>query len=312
VIWGLTDRKPAPFGPTLTIGLPSYNDGANLPHIFNAIARERLEDICRLNEIIVVTPTPQDGAEVAVGEAVERGLPVKLIVEGSRRGKWAAINEVREASTSELIVLMNADALFLPGSLRRIIETAIANPGSVVGARPTNARSPGITSGIARLLWNIHHEALQEHEVSHVSGELMVVPRSLLDQLPADVINDDAYIARSARLRGARILYEPRALVVTGAPKNLLELFQQRRRILEGHIQLMTRFRWRPIGVVFSILEHPYSVRRVIRALSRPGEIPLLFLLALLEALSLLAAVARILTGRRPMTLWPRYPPPRV
>jgi biofilm PGA synthesis N-glycosyltransferase PgaC len=308
----LRDQPTGFIKPTVTIGLPSFQDGANLQNIFKAIAREKLGDICHVKEIIVVTPTPHDGAEMAVREALKGGLPITLMVEGSRRGKWAAINKVREASTSELILLMNADTLFLPGSLRRIIQTALANPGSVVGARPTPDRSPGFTSRVSRLLWSIHHRTLSENGVSHASGELMAVPRSLLGELPADVINDDAYIAQSARLRGARILYEPRALVVTRSPRNLLELFQQRRRILEGHIQLMIRFRWRPMGVVFTILEHPQSIRRVITALSRPGEIPLLFMSALLEALSLLTAIARIVTKRRPLTLWPRYPPPRA
>ncbi len=59
--------------------------------------------------------------------------------------------------------------------------------------------------------------------------------RPIIKRIPADVINEDAYIGIVATSKNLRARYCSDAIVYIKAPSNVMDYIRQRRRIIYGH-----------------------------------------------------------------------------
>ena len=112
----------------------------------------------------------------------------------------------------------------------------------VVCAKPVPVnKKAGFTGYLSHLIWRMHHRTLQYLDSlalnTHVSGELMLM-RPIVKRIPADVINEDAYIGIAATSQNLRARYCSDAIVYIKAPSNILDFIRQRRRIIYGHYRV--------------------------------------------------------------------------
>lgn len=94
--------------PTVTIGIPAYNEEANIKHLLISILGQK-QDNFELLEIIVVSDCSNDGT---VKEASSINDPrISIVDDGQRKGKTGRQNELLDKFRGDILVILDADIL---------------------------------------------------------------------------------------------------------------------------------------------------------------------------------------------------------
>jgi cellulose synthase/poly-beta-1,6-N-acetylglucosamine synthase-like glycosyltransferase len=297
-----------------TIGICATGSPGTLAELIDVIESERFPPGFVLEKVVIVA-SAVDRATLERLEKVERtNLKVTLVHEEQREGKAAAVNTIIGASTGRYLVLVNADALPSPSSISRLLRSIGHDPatGAVSGVPMIAARS-GIASRILKLMWDTHNTCSQELNPSelgnHGTDELMVVRLDAINELPAEVVNDGAYIAGKLRVNGFRVRSLEGATVYVDVPTRPVDIIRQRRRILYGHLQV-----WRMVGKVPAVTESlmllspDIGFGAMVRTISdHPKLILALPFAAVCEFISLVGAISDTNSKRRRHVVWKRY-----
>ena len=154
------------------------------------------------------------------------------------------------------------------------------------------------------LLWTVHNATLddldQEGVLAH-AGDMFAVRRKLIDVIPT-ITNDDAHIALEVQRRGFKVKRVPEALVWVAGPTSPVDYVLQRTRILQGHLELIRKFRTTPTTFEFSMSQRPLrNVRLFLNALNRlgPSYIPALVTALFLELFSFQIAIVGAVFGQK-------------
>jgi len=117
-----TPRDPWP-SPTVTVVIPALNEEHNLPLI--------LENLPPVDEVIVVDGRSKDDT-VAVAREVR---PDAVVVRQTRSGKGNALVCGFAASTSDIVITLNADGSTDPGEIPRFVDALLSGAEVAHGSR---------------------------------------------------------------------------------------------------------------------------------------------------------------------------------
>ncbi len=281
-----------------TIGVCASDSASGLLTLLGDLKGEDFGGF-RLERVVVVA----SGCPFPVLEALRstsRADPtMQVFEEESRRGKAEAINKIVTSSAGSYLVLVNGDARPEPGSIRRLLSLAASDDriGCASGC-PTFIPEGGLTAGVLQLMWSVHNTSSLELNhmglSNHASDEMIVVRRDALPTLPADQVNDGAYIAGKLRAEGFKIAFSREAKVWIEVPGNPYDLIQQRRRILYGHRQVWQELGKAPVTVESLLLTKPTLAFKLIAdtIAARPSLLAVLPVAAVTETLAMLMSIA--------------------
>jgi len=126
--------------PTISVVIPTLNEAANLPHVFNRLPRT-------IDEVVLV-----DGHSVDDTIAVARALrPEVRVVLQDGRGKGNALACGFAAATGDIIVMLDADGSTDPAEIPLFIEALMAGHDFAKGSRFTPGGDSADITGIRRL-----------------------------------------------------------------------------------------------------------------------------------------------------------------
>lgn len=268
----------------------------------------------RLLKLIVVASGCPESTLAPVRRLAETDARVTLIVERSRTGKISAVNRIIRAAQGDYLLLTNSDATPLKGATAALIETIESDTriGSI-SAFPTFTRDGGLTGEILWLVWSSHnvsslklnHAGLSNHN----SDELMIVRRNLLGNLPADVVNDGAYIGGLLHKKGYLVNFSESAKVEIEVPKDVRGLIEQRRRIIYGHVQVWKRLGSPPRTVESLLFTKPRIALDALRSTVRlrPKSLLVLPVAAVVETMAFLLSVVDRFTPGSKHVVWRRH-----
>lgn len=94
--------------PTVTIGIPAYNEEANIQKLLKALLQQKTTNY-RLEKIIVVSDGSTDRTEELV-KSIKR-KQILLLINKRRLGLNATQNKILRKSKSDILVLFDADVL---------------------------------------------------------------------------------------------------------------------------------------------------------------------------------------------------------
>ena len=290
------DRRPMDDAelPSITVIVAAYNEEAVIAdRIENLLSADYPQD--RLSVLVAADGSDDRTAEIARSFA-QQG--VRVLADGPRRGKPAAINRAMREVKSEVVVFSDANNQYEADGLIRLVGQ-FSNPrvGAVTGAKRVRASDSQTGTGEG-LYWR--YESLIKSAESRlgscvgVNGEILAVRADLLEDLPEDIINDDSYIAMQVLKAGFDVVYQPEAVSWEPASETRDDDRLRRERIVAGRIQSLARagqtVPWRRPVVAWQVVSHK---------LLRP-VIPLLAGVALVSTLASVRDAAR---GRRGLTL---------
>ena len=239
---------------------------------------------------------------------------IDLLVERKRNGKADAINKILARSSSPLVLFVNSDARPQPGALARLLYSMDSDRRiGAVAAIPEPEPGTGLVSLLLNFMWSAHNNcsvALNHMNISNHSCDAMVLFRtSAISLLPENIVNDGAYLAATARLRGYSIKVSTGARVRIKTPNQIADVIMQRRRILFGHAQV-----WRHVGTPPKTIESllflspATGMRLLVATLARRPRSLLAIPTALVsEIAATMLSVFDIVRSSRAHAVWRRF-----
>ncbi|WP_225849064.1 bifunctional polysaccharide deacetylase/glycosyltransferase family 2 protein [Streptomyces sp. HPF1205] len=245
-------RRGRGWGPPVTepvsVIVPAYNESAGI----EAAVRSLLASDHPV-EIVVV----DDGSTDGTADLVESlGLPGVRVVRQANAGKPAALNTGIAAASCDLLVMVDGDTVFEPGTVRTLVQP-FADPR--VGAVSGNAKVVNRGGLLGR--WQ-HIEYVVgfnlDRRLFDLGQCMPTVPGAVGGFRRAALVRvggvSDATLAEDTDLTmaicrdGWRVVYEENAVAWTEAPASLGALWRQRYRWCYGTLQAMWKHRgafWR-------------------------------------------------------------------
>ncbi|RMF03429.1 MAG: glycosyltransferase family 2 protein [Chloroflexi bacterium] len=282
--------------PSLTLLVAAYNE--------EACIAGKLENSLSLDypagklQILVAADGSNDRTPDIVRTFADRG--VELSFSPERRGKMAAINRAMTRARGEVVVFSDANNLYDAQALRQLTPP-FADPtvGAVSGAKSILS-GDGALGDSEGLYWR-YESAIKKQETrlgtcTGVAGEILAVRRSLFRPPPAEIINDDFYIALDLIRRGYRVIYAPAARSFERVSATAQDEVTRRARIISGRYQAMRLapqlLPWQQPLAVWQVVSHKFS--RPLVPLAMIGAL----VSSLLAALRANRAAAVLLTGQ--------------
>lgn len=223
--------------PLITLLIAAYNEKNVIEEkIQNSLQSDYPQECLQL---LVVTDGSDDGTPDAVKKFAAQG--VELLHQPERRGKMAAINRAMPSVRGEIIVFSDANNLYQPDTLRKLV-LPFGDPqvGAVTGAKVI-LKGDGDLGESEGLYWKYEsYIKKQESRVgscTSVAGEILAIRKSAYRRPPDNIINDDFFTAMQVIRQGHRLVYEPTARSSERVSPSAQDEIVRRRRINAGRYQ---------------------------------------------------------------------------
>ena len=174
---------------------------------------------------------------------------VKIVFSPERRGKSAALKHgIKEVST-EIVMMTDANTMLNPEAVREIVRL-MQDPkvGCVSGEKKVMAKSDSDEAAQGEGLYWKYESALKRldselYSAMGAAGELCVIRRQLMTDIPDDTLLDDFVISMEIVRMGYKIAYTSKAFAMEYGSADLHEESKRKRRIAAGGLQSSWRLR---------------------------------------------------------------------
>lgn len=204
----------------VSVIVPAHNEEATIEaKLRNLLASDFPRDQV---EILIGSDGSSDRTEEIVRQFESEG--VGLISFPQQHGKSAIQNGLVAAASGSILVFTDADCLFAPDALRRLVENLADPRVGLVTARPIyfNAQESNVAENESAYLR--YETWLREREsergiLAMASGSLFAMRRPLWEPLPSDQGDDFALPLRVAKARMLNVI-DSRAVAITRLTQN--------------------------------------------------------------------------------------------
>ena len=174
---------------------------------------------------------------------------VKIVFSPERRGKSAALKHgIKEVST-EIVMMTDANTMLNPEAVREIVRL-MQDPklGCVSGEKKVMAKSDSDEAAQGEGLYWKYESTLKRldselYSAMGAAGELCVIRRQLMTDIPDDTLLDDFVISMEIVRMGYKIAYTSKAFAMEYGSADLHEESKRKRRIAAGGLQSSWRLR---------------------------------------------------------------------
>ncbi|MFJ4845539.1 MULTISPECIES: bifunctional polysaccharide deacetylase/glycosyltransferase family 2 protein [unclassified Streptomyces] len=242
-----TRRPGFSWGPAVTervsVIVPAYNEQECITNTLLSLARSD-----HPIEVIVVDDGSTDDT-AAIVESMD--LPIVRLIRQPNSGKPAALNTGVAAASSELVVMMDGDTVFEPGTVRELVQP-FADPriGAVAGNAKVGNRDTliGAWQHIEYVMgFNLDRRMYDVLDcMPTIPGAVGAFRRSALDAVGGmsdDTLAEDTDVTMALHRGGWKIVYVENARAWTEAPGSMSQLWSQRYRWSYGTMQAMWKHR---------------------------------------------------------------------
>jgi glycosyltransferase involved in cell wall biosynthesis len=205
-------HRSAPITPTVSVVIAAHEE--------EAVIGDKVENLLGLDypaeklQLLIASDGSTDGT---VAAARARGDERVEVLDLPRTGKAGALNSAVERATGEILVFSDANSMFAPDALRRLVAP-FADP-SVGGVAGDQRYLPeGDDAGVAkgeRGYWDFDRAIKQAESaagnVISATGAIYAVRRSLFGPVP-DGVTDDFATSTAVIAQGRRLVFAPDAV----------------------------------------------------------------------------------------------------
>ena len=231
--------------PPVTAVIPAFNEGAVITRTIDSVLASDVPV-----EVVVVDDGSSDDTAQIVARRYLRDPRVRLLRQPNG-GKAAALRTGVAACRTEAVVALDADTLFAPTTIRRLVEP-LCDPR--VGAVAGTAEVGNLDNAWTR--WQAVEYLTQqelERRAWDALGAVPIVPgavgawrrRAIVETggFSSDTLAEDADLAMALCRRGWRVVHAAAARARTEAPATRRELVKQRARWSFGVLQALWKHR---------------------------------------------------------------------
>lgn len=247
-----------PYFPRTAILVPAWNEAAVLSASIDRLMGLEYPSE-RLRVYVIDDASTDETPQVVAAKAVQYpGSVVHLRREVGGQGKAHTLNhglsQVLASDWMQAVLIMDSDVIYEPPSLR-LMTRHLADPevGSVTayikeGSRPGNylTRFIGYEYITAQAAARRSQNVLGA--IACLAGGAQLHSRANLEaiggRIDTGTLAEDTITTIKTQLRGARVVFEPHAVVWAEEPDSIGGLWKQRLRWARGNVQVSLRF-WR-------------------------------------------------------------------
>ena len=229
--------------PEVTLMVCAYNE--------EDIIAEKMDNTRRLDypsdrlHLVWVTDGSNDNTNVLLSAYPE----VKVIYFPERRGKAAALKHGIKEIDTEIVMMTDANTMLNPEAVREVARL-MQDPkvGCVSGEKKVMARSDSDEAAQGEGLYWKYESTLKRldselYSAMGAAGELCVIRRQLMTDIPDDTLLDDFIISMEIVKKGYKITYTSNAYAMEYGSADLHEESKRKRRIAAGGLQSCWRLR---------------------------------------------------------------------
>ena len=229
--------------PEVTLMVCAYNE--------EDIIAEKMDNTRRLDypsdrlHLVWVTDGSNDNTNVLLSAYPE----VKVIYFPERRGKAAALKHGIKEIDTEIVMMTDANTMLNPEAVREVARL-MQDPkvGCVSGEKKVMARSNSDEAAQGEGLYWKYESTLKRldselYSAMGAAGELCVIRRQLMTDIPNDTLLDDFIISMEIVKKGYKIAYTSNAYAMEYGSADLHEESKRKRRIAAGGLQSCWRLR---------------------------------------------------------------------
>ena len=224
----------------ISVGIPSYNEGASLPNLITSIVSQNLPPSMHLLEVLVSDDSNDETSEL-LEEVAKNNTSIRSFHHRARRGVSAAWNEILAEARGDVIVLVDADTVASP-DLLVLLSSRISSKIGLVAAN-SSPLSPKTFFAKASFFVG---KWLQEIRRSFEANQFTVIGRGLAIRsdvakkvtIPKDLLAPDLYIACRVKELGYDIAYAEDAIINFRPTESMRDFASQVVRAFLGHRQL--------------------------------------------------------------------------
>lgn len=279
--------EPVPDG-SLSVVVPCFDEERVLERCVVSL----VDAAPKGTQIILVDDGSTDGTWAVARSLATRFGEVSAITK-ENGGKGSALNAGIELATGDLLLLTDADGIWLPESLDELLR-GFADPR--VGAVCGDDRTVNLDTVLTRFLAVTSHvgTGLMRRAFSAlgclpiVSGNVGAFRRTALEQvgpLRTDTLGEDLELTWRVHEAGWRVVFRPRAIVYAESPSTLAALWRQRVRWARGLFRTAWQHR-RAIGDprlgLFGLSLVPLVLGAIVMPLAQLLAVPVVAALAAL------------------------------
>ena len=238
-------RPAAPWTGPVTVIVPAYNEAAGIEASLRSLVAS---DWPHGLSVIVVDDGSTDGTpDIVAHLRLRRTYLVRQI----NQGKPAALNAGLAVAGTEVVVMVDGDTVFEPGTIAELVAP-FADPR--VGATSGNAKVANRGSLLGR--WQ-HIEYVMgfnlDRRLLASLGAIVTIPGAVgafraaalrdVRGVSDETIAEDTDLTIAIQRAGWRVAYQDRAVAWTEAPSSLGDLWRQRYRWCYGTMQAVWKHR---------------------------------------------------------------------
>ena len=229
------------YEPSVTLLITAYNEAGILADkLTNSLQLDYPRDKLR---ILVVSDGSTDGTDLIAAQFADQG--VELLSLSPNRGKMTALNEGFKIVFSEIVVLSDANVMYDPASIRKLVRHFIDPSIGAVSGKVTLVNEH-LSYAMAEARYYKIEQLIQRLEGATGSligsdGAMYALRHELYQYPPADTILDDFVISMGVVQQGYRLIHEPEAVAYERNVEEMGREFQRKARIIAGGIQAILR-----------------------------------------------------------------------
>jgi glycosyltransferase involved in cell wall biosynthesis len=230
---------------TVTIGIPSYNEGKNIIRLIQLIRREKKNNNLNIIEVIISDDSDDDTPKI-VKDYINKSkhdFRILYIHHNKRRGQAEAWNEIFKEAKGKYILLLDADIVIERDCIYHMVRRISKNKkiGLVAGRTECSPENniASIASHVISKWLHILRETYPQSQYTTM-GRVILIRSTLAKKIkiPKGIISDDLYLQCMAYKHGYKVAYEKRAIIYFKPTKNIKEFISQGIRGYIGHKQL--------------------------------------------------------------------------
>ncbi len=231
-------RDPS-FFPLVSVLIPAYNEESTIRMCVESVLSSDYPSF----EVIVIDDGSTDRTAERIRDYVASGK-IRYIWKPNG-GKASALNRGIQEAQGEIIVYTDADSLFRPDTLQKLVRWFVSPRIDAVCGNDTPIHP---TSALQKLLTITTHigtgfvrRALSVLNVLPIiSGNSGAVRKDLLEKVGGftEIWGEDLDLTFKLHKARARIVFDPEALVISETPKNLSTLWKQRVRWMRSFLKI--------------------------------------------------------------------------
>jgi glycosyltransferase involved in cell wall biosynthesis len=229
---------------TITVGIPAFNEAANIRTLLQNILAQKLKNGI-LKQILVVSDGSTDST---VAEAKSLGDKRIRVVEGEKQmGQARRQNQIFEMSTTDIVVLLNADVLPTKNTfIQEIIKPFMATSNvGLVAAKVMPVSTEG--TYISRVLdWHMRWKTQLFEKINGgdtlylCHGRARAFARGVYQQMRwPKLTGEDAYSYIFTKSNGFKFVYTPAAQVWYASPRSISDHVMQSVRFFSSEKELI-------------------------------------------------------------------------